>query len=34
MMLDFKLARLQHNPKHFDSLVDVIGYAACLAELK
>ena len=34
MMLDFKLARLQHNPKHFDSLVDVMGYAACLAELK
>ena len=34
MMLDFKLAQLQHHPNHFDSLVDVIGYAACLAELK
>ena len=34
MMIDFKLSRLKHNPKHFDSLVDVVGYAACLAELQ
>jgi hypothetical protein len=34
MMLDLKIARLQKNPGHYDSLVDVAGYAACLSEIK
>ena len=34
MMLDLKIARLQKNPGHYDSLVDVAGYTACLSELK
>jgi hypothetical protein len=34
MMLDLKIARLQKNPGHYDSLVDVAGYAACLSDLK
>jgi hypothetical protein len=34
MMLDLKIARLQKNPGHYDSLIDVAGYAACLSELK
>ena len=28
-MIDVKLARLTHSPLHHDSLVDVVGYAAC-----
>jgi hypothetical protein len=32
-LLDLKLARLAHDPRHLDSLVDVVGYAACLREL-
>ena len=31
-MIDLKLARLAHDPKHLDSIVDVAGYAACLHE--
>jgi hypothetical protein len=31
-LLDLKLARLAHDPAHFDSLVDAAGYAACMAE--
>jgi hypothetical protein len=31
-LLDLKLARLAHDPAHLDSLVDVVGYAACMAE--
>ena len=34
MMLDLKIARLQKNPGHYDSLVDVAGYAACLSDLR
>lgn len=32
-MIDLKLARLAHDPKHQDSAVDVIGYAALLPEV-
>ena len=32
-MIDLKLARLAHNPKHHDSNMDVIGYAALLPEV-
>ena len=32
-MIDLKLARLGANPAHKDSMVDVVGYAALLAEL-
>jgi hypothetical protein len=32
-MLDLKLARLQRDPGHQDSMVDVIGYAALLSEV-
>ena len=32
-MIDLKLVRLKQNPKHQDSVKDVAGYAACLAEL-
>lgn len=31
--LEIKMARLAHDPKHEDSLVDVAGYAACLQEI-
>lgn len=27
-----KVARLGNNPNHFDSAVDIAGYAACLAD--
>ena len=33
MMIDIKLARLKETPKHLDSVMDVMGYAALLAEL-
>ena len=32
-MIDLKLTRLTHDPRHFDSVVDVIGYAALLREV-
>jgi hypothetical protein len=32
-MIDLKLARLGHDPKHHDSAVDVIGYTALLHEV-
>ena len=32
-LLDLKLARLAHDPAHEDSVVDVCGYAALLAEI-
>lgn len=31
--LDLKVARLAHDPRHRDSLVDLIGYGAILHEL-
>jgi hypothetical protein len=32
-LLDVKLARLSANPKHLDSIMDIAGYAGCLAEV-
>mgnify|MGYP000275848153 CR=1 FL=1 len=33
-MIDLKLARLAYDPRHADSVVDVIGYAALLKEVR
>ena len=33
-MIDLKLARLAYDPRHADSIVDVIGYAALLREVR
>lgn len=33
MMIDVKLARMVETPMHWDSLVDIAGYASCLGEL-
>lgn len=33
MMALFKIARLEHSPSHEDSIVDLIGYAACYGEI-
>jgi Domain of unknown function (DUF6378) len=32
-LLDLKVARLAHDPRHLDSITDVAGYAGILAEL-
>ncbi len=32
-LIDLKLARLTHDPRHLDSIADVAGYAACLREV-
>ena len=32
-LLDLKLARLARDPKHFDSIVDMAGYAGILQEV-
>jgi len=32
-LIDLKLARLAHNPKHQDSVCDLAGYAAVLQEV-
>ena len=32
-LIDLKLARLARDPRHFDSQVDVAGYAAVLREV-
>lgn len=32
-LLDLKLARLARDPRHADSILDVAGYAAVLAEV-
>ena len=32
-LIDLKVARLAHNPRHLDSITDVAGYAGVLAEL-
>lgn len=32
-MMDLKLERLCGNPAHIDSLIDLPGYTACLAEV-
>jgi hypothetical protein len=33
LMIDLKLARLKETPCHLDSVLDIMGYAALLAEL-
>lgn len=33
MMADVKIARLENDPKHADSWIDVAGYAACGGEV-
>ena len=32
-LIDLKLTRLAHDPKHHDSVCDVVGYAALLPEV-
>lgn len=32
-MIELKLARLVEHPGHKDSILDIAGYAACLAEV-
>jgi hypothetical protein len=32
-LIDLKLARLARDPDHADSITDIAGYAACLAEV-
>jgi hypothetical protein len=32
-LLNLKLVRLAHDPKHMDSTADVIGYAALLPQV-
>ena len=32
-LIDLKVARLVHDPRHLDSIADVAGYAGCLAEV-
>jgi hypothetical protein len=33
-MIEFKMARLVFNPNHADSIRDIAGYAALLAEIQ
>lgn len=33
LMIDLKLARHQKNPTNIDNLIDIIGYACCLADI-
>ena len=32
-LIDVKVARLAHDPRHLDSITDIAGYAGILAEL-
>jgi Domain of unknown function (DUF6378) len=32
-LIDLKVARLTHDPRHSDSVTDIAGYAGCLAEV-
>ena len=32
-MIDLKMSRLSHNSRHQDSLLDILGYGVCLAQL-
>jgi hypothetical protein len=32
-LIDLKVARLTHDPRHLDSNTDIAGYAGCLAEV-
>jgi hypothetical protein len=31
-LIDLKVARLTHDPRHRDSITDIAGYAGCLGE--
>jgi Domain of unknown function (DUF6378) len=31
-LIDLKVARLAHDPHHLDSIMDIAGYAGCLAD--
>jgi hypothetical protein len=31
-LIDLKVARLTHDPRHLDSITDLAGYAGCLGE--
>ena len=33
-LIDLKVARLAQHPRHLDSITDIAGYAACLAEVQ
>jgi len=32
-LIDLKVARLVHDPRHLDSITDIAGYAGCLVEV-
>ena len=32
-LIDLKVARLTHDPRHLDSITDIAGYAGILAEV-
>lgn len=32
-LVDLKVARLTHDLRHLDSIMDIAGYAGCLAEV-
>ena len=32
-LVELKVARLSHDPRHLDSITDLAGYAGCLAEV-
>ena len=32
-LIDLKVVRLTHDPRHLDSITDIAGYAGCLAEV-
>ena len=32
-LIELKLARLKENPAHLDSIIDIAGYAAVMAEI-
>jgi Domain of unknown function (DUF6378) len=32
-LVDLKVARLAHDPRHLDSIANIAGYAGCLAEV-
>ena len=32
-LVDLKVARLTHDPRHLDSIADIAGYVGCLAEV-
>jgi hypothetical protein len=31
-LIDLKVARLTHDPRHLDSITDIAGYGGCLGE--